>query len=37
VPTRILAPTNAARYMQLENKIRAVQAHDIAATVALIR
>jgi hypothetical protein len=37
VRTRILPPTKAARYMQLEKKIRAVQAYDIAATIPLIR
>lgn len=37
VPTRILPPKKAARYMQLENKIRAVQAYDIAAAIPLIR
>jgi Spy/CpxP family protein refolding chaperone len=37
VPTRILPPKKAARYMQLEAKIRAVQAYDIAANIPLIR
>jgi Spy/CpxP family protein refolding chaperone len=37
VPTRILPPKKAAAYMQLEAKIRAVQAYDIAATISLIR
>jgi len=37
VPTRILSPNKAARYLQLENKIRAVQAYDIAANIPLIR
>ena len=37
VPTRILAPNKAARYLQLETKIRAVQAYDIAANIPLIR
>ena len=37
VPTRILPPKKAARYLQLESKIRAVQAYDVAATVPLIR
>ena len=37
VPTRILAPNKAARYLQLENKIRAVQAYDIAENIPLIR
>ena len=36
VPTRILPPSKAARYLQLESKIRAVQAYDIAATIPLI-
>ena len=37
VPTRILPPKKAASYMQLESKIRAVQAYDIAANFPLIR
>jgi Spy/CpxP family protein refolding chaperone len=37
VPTRILSPNRAARYLQLESKIRAVQAYDIAANIPLIR
>ena len=37
VPTRILSPDKAARYLQLESKIRAVQAYDIAANIPLIR
>jgi hypothetical protein len=37
LPTRILSPNKAARYLQLENKIRAVQAYDIAANIPLIR
>ena len=37
VPTRILSPKKAARYLQLESKIRAVQAYDVAATVPLLR
>ena len=37
VPTRILSPDKAARYLQLESKIRAVQAYDIAANMPLIR
>jgi Spy/CpxP family protein refolding chaperone len=37
VPTRILSPNKAARYLQLETKIRAVQAYDIAANIPLIR
>ncbi len=36
VPTRILPPKKAASYIQLEAKIRAVQAYDIAATIPLI-
>ena len=37
VPTRILPPKKAARYMQLEAKIRAVQAYDIASAIPLIK
>jgi Spy/CpxP family protein refolding chaperone len=37
LPTRILSPNKAARYLQLESKIRAVQAYDIAANIPLIR
>jgi hypothetical protein len=37
VPTRILPPKKAARYLQLESKIRAVLAYDIAANIPLIR
>lgn len=37
VPTRILSTKKAARYLQLESKIRAVQAYDVAATVPLLR
>jgi hypothetical protein len=37
VPTRVLPPKKAARYLQLESKIRAVLAYDIAATIPLIR
>ena len=37
VPTRILVPNKAARYLQLENKIRAVQAYDVAENIPLIR
>ena len=36
VPTRILPPKKAARYLQLEIKIRAVQAYDVAAAIPLI-
>ena len=34
---RILPPVKAARYLQLESKIRAVQAYDIASTIPLIK
>ena len=37
LPTRILPPKKAARYMQLEAKIRAVQAYDIASAIPLIK
>jgi hypothetical protein len=37
VPSRILPPKKVARYLQLESKIRAVQAYDVAATVPLIK
>ncbi len=37
VPTRVLPPRKAARYLQLESKIRAVQAYDIAATIPLVK
>ena len=37
VPTRILPPKKAARYMQLEAKIRAVQAYDIASAIPLVK
>ena len=37
VPTRILPPKKAARYLQLESKIRAFQEYDIAANIPLIR
>ena len=36
VPTRIMTPKKAATYVQLESKIRAVQAYDIAANFPLI-
>ncbi len=36
VPTRVLPPKKAAAYIQLESKIRAVQAYDIAANFPLI-
>ncbi len=34
---RALEPKKAARYLQLESKIRAFQAYDIAATIPLIK
>ena len=34
---RALEPKKAARYLQLESKIRAIQAYDIAATILLIK
>jgi Spy/CpxP family protein refolding chaperone len=34
---RALPPSKAARYLQLESKIRAVQAYDIAGAIPLIR
>jgi Spy/CpxP family protein refolding chaperone len=34
---RALPPLKAARYLQLESKIRALQAYDIAASIPLIR
>jgi hypothetical protein len=37
VPTRILPPKKAAHYTQLEAKIRAVQAYDIAANIPLVK
>jgi hypothetical protein len=37
VPTRILPPKKAARYIQLETKIKAVLAYDIASTIPLIK
>jgi Spy/CpxP family protein refolding chaperone len=37
VPSRIMPPKKAARYLQLESKIRAVQAYDVAATVPLVK
>ena len=37
VPTRILPPRKAARYLQLESKFRAVIAYDIATTIPLIK
>jgi hypothetical protein len=37
VPTRVLPPRKAARYLQLESKIRAVLAYDIATTIPLVK
>jgi|SRR5208283_474549 len=37
LPTRVLPPRKAARYVQLESKIRAVLAYDIASTIPLIK
>jgi hypothetical protein len=37
VPTRVLPPKKAARYLQLESKIRAALAYDIAATIPLLK
>ncbi|HEY3242351.1 MAG TPA: hypothetical protein VGM03_03285 [Phycisphaerae bacterium] len=37
VPTRILPPRKAARYLQLESKVRAIQAYDIAANIPLVK
>ena len=37
VPTRVLSPRKAARYLQLESKIRAMQAYDIAAGIPLVK
>jgi hypothetical protein len=37
VPTRVLPPKKGARYLQLEAKIRAMQDHDIASTIPLMR
>ena len=37
VPNRILPPKKAARYLQLEWKIRAIQSYDAAETVPLIK
>jgi Spy/CpxP family protein refolding chaperone len=34
---RALPPSKSARYLQLESKIRAVQAYDIAATIPLVK
>ena len=37
VPTRVLPPKKAARYLQLEYKIRAMQAYDIASGIPLVK
>jgi hypothetical protein len=37
VPTRVLPPAKAARYVQLESKIRAMEAYDIAAGIPLVK
>jgi hypothetical protein len=37
VPTRVLPPKKAARYLQLESKIRAMEAYDIATGIPLVR
>jgi hypothetical protein len=37
VPSRILSVKKAARYLQLESKIRAVQAYDVASTIPLVK
>jgi Spy/CpxP family protein refolding chaperone len=37
LPSRILPLKKAARYLQLESKIRAVLAYDVASTVPLIK
>jgi hypothetical protein len=37
VPTRILPPRKAARYLQLESKIRAMQDYDIATGIPLVK
>ena len=34
---RALPPNKAARYLQLESKIRAVQDYDIASTIPLVK
>ena len=34
---RALPPSKAARYLQLESKIRAVQDYDIASTIPLVK
>jgi hypothetical protein len=37
VPTRVLPPRKAARYLQLESKIRAMQDYDIATGIPLVK
>jgi hypothetical protein len=37
VPTRVMPPRKAARYLQLESKIRAMQAYDIATGIPLVK
>ncbi len=37
VPNRVLPPRKAARYLQLESKVRAMQAYDIAAGIPLVK
>jgi len=37
VPTRVLPPRKAARYLQLESKIQSLLAYDIAAGIPLVK
>ena len=37
VPSRVMPPRKAARYLQLESKIRAMQAYDIASGIPLVK
>jgi len=37
VPTRVLPPKKAVRYLQLESKIRAMQDYDIATGIPLVK
>jgi hypothetical protein len=37
LPNRVLPPAKAARYLQLESKIRAMQTYDIAAGIPLVK
>ena len=37
VPNRVLPPRKAARYLQLESKIRAMEAYDIASGIPLVK